>query len=203
MTYSRNVNGLRYCTGCNQWLPADATHFFVNRTGSDGLTTRCKDCLKSQVSNYESNNRGKRNKRIRQRYSKQPDRVIARIRKYQKAHPEIQQKREARKLNLPDNFSQQYWERVLEYFNSCCAYCGNQQGFWNRLCMEHFIPLRSSNCPGTVPSNIIPACKACNSSKGRKPPAEWLTQKFGARKAKQILTKIEQYFDTVRERETA
>lgn len=35
------------------------------------------------------------------------------------------QKRRSQKRSLPATFTERDWQRALEYFNGCCAYCGN------------------------------------------------------------------------------
>jgi hypothetical protein len=103
----------------------------------------------------------------------------------------------ARKRNLPDTFTDNDWNYALGYFHGCCAYCSRQRDFWNPLHMEHFIPLTAIDCPGTVVTNIIPACSHCNLSKNDKPAIDWLKEKFGSRKAKKIIERIQAYFVSV------
>ena len=55
-----------------------------------------------------------------------------------------------------------------------------------------------------TPDNIIPACGGlggCNQSKNDSAPVEWITLKFGARKAKAILARIAIYFEQVAARD--
>jgi hypothetical protein len=71
--------------------------------------------------------------------------------------------------------------------------------------MWYRIPLtdpRPDN-PGTVPTNIVPLCHGvdgCNLSKSNGDPIEWLTSRYVPRKAKQILARIQAYFDSLKER---
>lgn len=113
-------------------------------------------------------------------------------------------RRSARKQNLPFDFTTPDWQRCLDYFNGCCAYCGQPAGLWITIAADHYIPLSSPDCPGTVPKNILPACHAkkdgtggCNNSKHNKPPEQWLIQKFGEKQAKKILKRIHAYFDNL------
>lgn len=103
----------------------------------------------------------------------------------------------ARKRALPDTFTEMDWEKCLNYFNQCCAYCEKQRDFWHTLAADHFIPLASAECLGTVPKNIVPACKYCNSSKNASEPIKWLNWKFGKRRAREILKRIQAYFDSL------
>lgn len=107
------------------------------------------------------------------------------------------QRRAARKRGLPDTLTAAQWEYCLVYFGNVCAACGRGVGLFHTLASDHFIPLSSPNCPGTVAANIIPLCNGlggCNNSKGDKDALEWATEKFGPRKAKLFMSKIEAYF---------
>lgn len=48
-----------------------------------------------------------------------------------------------------------------------CVYCGAPA-----TCADHIFP--ESRGGSSDPSNLAPACKPCNSSKGARTPAEWL-----------------------------
>lgn len=130
--------------------------------------------------------------------------------KYVKSHPERiktikrvnQQKRESLKVNLPSTFTVADWQRCLEYWGNCCAICGRTQGFWHTLAMDHWIPLSAIGCPGTVAGNMIPLCHGdggCNNSKSNKMPIEWLTTRYGKRKANVLLKRITDYFNSLNE----
>lgn len=105
--------------------------------------------------------------------------------------------RTARKQTLPATLTQAEWQRCKQYWAYSCAYCGREEGFLWKLALEHVIPLAHSLCPGTVATNIVPACHGiggCNNEKSNTDTFVWLTRKFGTRKAKQIFNKIAEYF---------
>lgn len=106
-------------------------------------------------------------------------------------------RRLARKHALPDNFREVDWNTALAYFHGCCAYCGSQQSLWHTIEMDHYVPLSNQTCPGTVPKNMVPACKSCNLHKSAKDPVAWINDTFGKRKAKQIIARIGAYFDSL------
>lgn len=86
---------------------------------------------------------------------------------WRKSHPEerrIQQARyRAQKRNAScDDMSQKQWEELMQVFQFRCAYCGRQYTR-ESLTMDHITPL-SRGGQNTI-SNIVPACKPCNSSK--------------------------------------
>lgn len=104
------------------------------------------------------------------------------------------------KLGLPSSLSASDWQFALSYFEGCCAACGRPPGLWHTLVADHWIPLSSSDCPGTVAWNIVPLCHdkkdgvgGCNNSKYNTRPAEWLVKKYGKRKGWSILLRIEEY----------
>ena len=94
------------------------------------------------------------------------------IKEWQQNNPELirmycQQYR-ARKRKLPSTFTPEDWKRCKEFFNHSCAYC---EKTLKRLQQDHFIPV-SKGGPYTV-TNIIPACKSCNSSKQNHDFFDW------------------------------
>lgn len=127
------------------------------------------------------------------------ERARKRDRQWRKANPDkirVQyQRRRSREYAVPCKFSDADWQNCLNHFHGCCAYCGKQQDFWHVMEWEHYVPLSSPDCPGTIATNIVPACKSCNSSKRDKLPLDWLTDTFGKHKARQILERIQAYFD--------
>lgn len=144
-------------------------------------------------------------------YRKNADVKKAGVRKYQAENPHkrkaTETRRRARKQNLPDVFTGENWLRALNYFNGCCAVCGRplRDLFGSHTASaDHWIPLASPNCPGTVPTNIVPLCHGeggCNNTKHASEPTDWLTRAFGKRRAKGILKRIEAYFEWVRKQD--
>jgi len=111
----------------------------------------------------------------------------------------------ARKRSLPDTFSERDWLRALEYWGYKCAVCGRPRGLWHTLAADHWIPLTAPDCPGTVPTNIIPLCHGeggCNNSKRSKVPDEWLVSKLGTKDAFQKQLEIDAYFLWVKDQLT-
>lgn len=137
--------------------------------------------------------------------------------RYRAENPEVykaaKHRRNARKRQLPNTLTTQEWQRCLDYFEGKCAYCGKTEDMWTVIAMEHYIAIKDPrpDNPGTVATNVIPACHArkgipagspcCNQSKHNHDPIEWLEQRFGKRKGREIRKRIETYFEWVRERE--
>lgn len=61
------------------------------------------------------------------------------------------------------NLSADEWTLILEMHAYCCAYCGF---YFNNLEQDHVIPLSKGGVHTF--SNVVPACKSCNSSKGNR-----------------------------------
>jgi hypothetical protein len=116
--------------------------------------------------------------------------------------------RRAREYELPNTLSTVDIDRMMKYWGGCCAACGKSSDFWTVIAYDHWIPVTDPNCPGTVPTNIIPLCHkrrgaptgypSCNPTKSDRNPREWLIDRFGKRKAKQIEQRIQSYFDWLR-----
>jgi hypothetical protein len=208
-------------------LPATREYFYGAKRIKSGLSSYCKKCSSSRVCEWARNNRDKNNANKqrwrannRERYleksrgytrkmiQKNPEKARRLTRDWHRAHPEklriYTHQRRARKRSFPDTLTVEQWQRAISYFHGCCAACGRQANdlfATHFLAMDHWIPLNSPDCPGTVVTNIIPLCNGqggCNNSKHDKEPLEWLIWKFGKRKAKVILQRIQGYFDSLK-----
>lgn len=64
-----------------------------------------------------------------------------------------------------NDFTAGQWREMLAAYDSRCVYCRRQM---QRLTMDHLTPL----CKGGnhTKSNIVPACRSCNSKKGPRAP---------------------------------
>lgn len=107
--------------------------------------------------------------------------------------------RRARKRALPDTFTPKQWVACLEYFNYCCAVCGNQlRDLFGEVSphADHWIPInyKGEDNPGTVAENMVCLCNSCNPSKSDKMPEVWLKETYGTRRANEILARIQAYF---------
>jgi 5-methylcytosine-specific restriction endonuclease McrA len=59
------------------------------------------------------------------------------------------------------------WQRICESFGNVCAYCCRT----TTLTIDHVVPISRGGLD--EPSNVVPACKSCNSSKGARLLSEW------------------------------
>lgn len=154
-------------------------------------------------------------RRQKQRRRTNPAIFQERIRQWKLANPEktnaYQQRRLARRRNLPSNFTPAEWRRCLDYFGHCCAVCGKPAGLWSKIAIDHWIPIsdpRPDN-PGTVTLNIIPLCHAakggqggCNNDKLNRDPIEWLYGTFDKARADAIMARVNTYFEWVRQQDS-
>lgn len=112
-------------------------------------------------------------------------------------------RRMAREKSLPVAFNKTHWQHCQDYFGHRCAACGRPRGLWHTLAADHWIALtdpRPDN-PGTVPWNIVPLCHGdggCNNSKHAREATEWLIERYGKDRAREILERINAYFEMVK-----
>lgn len=158
----------------------------------------------SQVSKeYRNKNADKIRERRHKQYLEHREKILDRNRSRKRNYdtPKVKadyHRRAAKKRSLPSNYTSRDWNVALSYFDHRCAVCGRPIGLWHTLAMDHWIPLSNSNCPGTIPTNIIPLCHGndgCNNSKSTKDPLKWLVERFGKRKAARVMKRIQSYFD--------
>jgi hypothetical protein len=204
--------GMKRCTRCHLIKPSTNEFFNKRADTKTGLTSFCKECRRNARELTKDRDR----ERMHVWYLNNQDYVKARTAEYARANTErlrelsalwrsrnrtkvsaITSRRRARKRFLPDTFTSQDWGRALNYWHGCCAICGAQDGFWNRITADHWIPLNDPSCPGTVPLNMVPLCRSCNSRKRYTDPAAWLRKALG-KKAAAKLQQIEAYFEWVR-----
>jgi len=102
---------------------------------------------------------------------------MERRKEYMKEYMREYRTKQAQLLPRPADESEESsvsWSDLKEAFNNECAYCGKSQDVAGPLQQEHIIPF---NCDGEYTlGNIIPACKSCNTSKGKKNMSEWYAQ---------------------------
>jgi hypothetical protein len=151
-----------------------------------------RESNKAQIKAYQSANKERDAEKSKEWAKNNPDKLRA-----------ISLRRRARKRRLPDTFTSEQWLVCLEYFNYCCAVCGAQlRDLFGDVQphADHWIPLSydGDDNPGTVVENIVCLCNGCNRSKSAKMPDVWLVEKYGKRKAAEILVRIHAYFEQVK-----
>lgn len=97
--------------------------------------------------------------------------------------------RRTAKANAPFNdLTIEDWNESLKYFNSECAYCGCDEN----VEQDHVIPISKNG--GHTKSNVVPACRSCNSSKRQRFIEDWYSkQSFYDRKREEKIYKWMNY----------
>lgn len=94
-----------------------------------------------------------------------------------------QQRRDARKKDLPNNYTVEQWETCKQHFDNECCYCGKEL----QLTQDHFIPLSKGG--EYTQNNIVPCCLSCNCSKHDKDFLKWYKQQsfYSKKREKKIV----------------
>lgn len=108
----------------------------------------------------------------RLRHHRDPETARARAKAFREANPDYFvlkcAERRARLMTGADLTSEE-WTEILEEFDHRCAYCQTPDG---KLEIEHMTPLIRGG--RHTASNVVPACRSCNASKGRRTIFEFL-----------------------------
>jgi 5-methylcytosine-specific restriction endonuclease McrA len=170
---------MKQCKVCTVWKPVDC--FYVGRR-------KCKDCVKRRVRDYRQKNslaiRIRRRKQestpeyklgrsqyYKQYYQKNRKHLIAYTAEWRVNNPETARQtmrkallgRRARLQNAPGFYTSTAWLEKVFYHGWRCFYC-NCRLTNETLTCDHRIPLSRKGTNWL--SNLVPACKSCNSSKG-------------------------------------
>lgn len=140
--------GLKYCNKCNKILPLEAFNKrgYCRKCGSNMSCTNNNARYANDVA-YRCSiiqkklNQYKNDSKVRERHKH-----YCKLNRYKRRGAE-------------GKHTQKEWEKCVKYFNNSCAYCGATE----KLSKDHVIPISKGghNCI----SNIVPACRTCNSSK--------------------------------------
>lgn len=98
-----------------------------------------------------------------------PEKHREHVRAAHRRNPHLQAASRARLRNAPvRDLTTAQWGAILVEHNYTCAYCGISGV---AMTQDHIIPL--SRGGSHTASNVTPACRPCNSSKGTKTLEEW------------------------------
>lgn len=153
----RAYDRLRYRTNREQRLAKNRAHYAANR----------KKIL-AQQAKYAASHRDQKRRYDAERNIIFSQEHVARSLAWARAHPDkrqvISSRYRANKATAPFNdFTSDQWSEMKAAYDYRCAYCERQMA---RLTQDHIIPL-SKGGPHTA-SNIVPACRRCNSKKGAR-----------------------------------
>jgi hypothetical protein len=201
------------------------THDYYHSNREKGLETRRayyranRDAARARSQVYVQNNKERLTEARRRWAEKNKESIANRIRVWRELNrEEVARKdklkrivnpypyavaghnRRARERELPATFTARQWDLCLKYWSNACAVCGypfNDVFGVAKKSADHWIAVSQPNCPGTVAENMVCLCGRCNSSKQDKMPIDWLIQRYSERKAKQILRRIQDYFQWI------
>lgn len=108
--------------------------------------------------------------RGRKRYKEKKEVIAAKCKEWWRSNPEkireITQRRRAKKLGAKIcDLTNKQWNDIKLAYEMRCVYCGN---ILKNLTQDHLVPL-SKGGDHTM-TNIVPACRPCNSKKRDKKP---------------------------------
>lgn len=167
--YSENVKlkelGLKKCKYCNEIKSIDCFGYHSKKKGT--RVSYCKDCeeiYKKEKSQYDKKYLQENKEHRKQYYILWKRNGGNEIRKLNELA------RRSKKKNLLSDLTVEQWNKILEYFNHSCAYCGmteeeHKQKYNESLHQEHIIPMSQNGVFSDF--NIIPSCKECNSKKNK------------------------------------
>jgi 5-methylcytosine-specific restriction endonuclease McrA len=177
---------MKICPKCGKGGP-----FHKSKYTKDGLSSWCSACYREYNHQYRSKNIEKELERVQQYHKTHLKESRERARQWRKNQPEKSKEiakrtrknnygriitakrfRRALKYGVKGSFTNDEWENLKTEYGNRCAYCNSNS---NKVYADHIIPI-SRGGPNDI-SNIVPACKSCNSSKQNKPLLLWMYMK--------------------------
>jgi 5-methylcytosine-specific restriction endonuclease McrA len=169
---------MKRCNKCG--ISKDESEFYTDSSRADGLTYRCKACIKAAGAKYVAKHRGERRAYSKRYYAehsderkeymttydaKHRDEHKAYMAKYYIEHPDRAKtawiKRRALIAGSEGSFTIEEWLDLLEKYNYMCLCCSRDDA---ELTIDHVVPLSLGGSNDI--SNIQPLCLTCNLSKG-------------------------------------
>lgn len=129
---------------------------------------RCKECQnKVMCDYYRSRPQGFK--------SGNPVRDMEKAARWRERNPDkvrvIRRNARAKRMNAPGTCTEKQWLDKASYYFYKCKWCGKQLDR-NTCTVDHIIPLSKGGTNWV--SNLVPACRPCNSSKQAKDWKQWL-----------------------------
>jgi 5-methylcytosine-specific restriction endonuclease McrA len=129
-----------------------------------------KEAVKAYKARWHRENFARTSAIQHQRYRQNREKYREKSREYRRKNPDImlacRERKRARKLNAPVNdFTAAQWKAMKAHYGYRCVYCRKKS---QRLTQDHITPLSKGGAH--TQSNIVPACRSCNSTKWTGPP---------------------------------
>lgn len=180
-------DGCRRCIKCREIKVLNGDNFAHRDRKRGYFASWCRICANAHAKNKMAMRRAdpiaaEQLRASKRRYSQTPKwREYKRVKSITANHV-----RRQRHSAQPFVWNIGLWEACKIDWKNKCAYCGAL----TRLTQDHFIPVSSDEFPGTVSSNMLPACAACNCSKGDRNPFVWIKDKRRLRRIVRYLVKL-------------
>jgi len=184
------------CTRCKVEKPRAEFHRASSKAAKHGAQMPCKACQRGsraetqarwRASNPEkqkamqdawlAKNPDYERERSKRRYHEEPayrERTRAAAKAWAKEHPEYYRAaaklRRARLRGVECTLTQVEAKELFEEYAGLCAYC-----LTRATTLDHVVALASGGAHSKT--NLVPACKTCNSSKNDRPLLVWLSER--------------------------
>lgn len=175
--------GTKRCSKCGKTKAV--SEWGKNRRRRDGLQSQCKACMKAYrehrkeyYAEYTRQWRANNPDYGSEYYQANKDAISRKASEWAKNNKDrtraAKQRRRASKANARGSFSAHDWKQKLAYYGYKCRFCGIHKNDTPEGWLEadHAIPLSRGGTNWI--SNIVPACKSCNCSKGVKTFKEFM-----------------------------
>lgn len=173
---------IRKCNICHRKLELTVENFRQRPTVKTWFKSICLECERAV-------NKEKLTQRISWEKSIQEEKAYH-LKCQEKERIYKAEKLRKKKLSMINGLTAKQWETIKQDFNNKCAYCGEEKP----LAHEHFIPIYNKG-EYTI-NNIIPSCKACNTSKFSNKFEDWYPNyKYYSKERAKFILKYLRYKD--------
>ncbi len=172
---------MKYCPRCDKDQPLE--EFNKNKNRYDGYQGYCRPCQKSRNAEWIAEHRERYLAQKKARYLKNKEKHNEGVRRWQKQNPDkmaaiyarysqnnkekVYLKNNKRRVRVKDATFVILDKEIKRLYSGNCIHCGATEN----TTMDHLIPV--SRGGGHSIGNLVPMCKSCNSSKGKRLYAEW------------------------------
>lgn len=124
--------------------------------------------------NYRKQNKDAISEKRRAKYELDKEHIISKVVAWQRSHKENRRvqsnKRRAAKQGAESSLSLTQWDEILSMYSHSCCYCSSK----SNITQDHWIPLSRGGKHSK--DNVVPACRSCNSRKGKMTGDEYFAR---------------------------